>query len=127
MPGVLNILEGPSALVAAMILSTVLASLAVILTVALRDARKRLAEAERRADDIAIELEQVTAELALVRERLDQTRRAAGRAQAEAADREVRLKALLAVDRRAVESRVQTANRVIEEALREQASYSPRP
>lgn len=127
MPGVLNILEGPSALVAAMILSTVLASLAVILTIALRDARKRLAEAERRADDIAVELEQVTAELALVRERLDQTRRAAGRAQAEAADREVRLKALLAVDRRAVESRVQTANRVIEEALREQASYSPRP
>ncbi len=71
----------------------------VFLVLRLLGAETRLAQVRQLAGDLSADRDRILAELALSRERLTEARQTAGRAQAEAADREVRLKALAKVHR----------------------------
>lgn len=125
----LSVLDSPAVAAAALILSLGLAVSLLILAARTRRLAARLEEAWREASALAAERDGVVAELCLTRERLAQSRQAAGRAQAAAAELEVRFKPAVTIERhfgerhfgerRLGESRCEAANRVIVEALRD--------
>lgn len=99
MLALLSLFDSPVIRVLAEILAVALAPTVVFLVLRLLGAETRLAQAREQAADLSADRDRILAELALTRERLAETRQAAGRAQAEAAEREVRLKALANVSR----------------------------
>jgi hypothetical protein len=99
MLALLSLFDSPIVRMLAEILAVALLPTVVFLVLRLLGAETRLAQAREMAGDLSVDRERILAELALTRERLTETRQAAGRAQAEAADREVRLKALANVHR----------------------------
>lgn len=111
MLAVLSLFDNPLIRVLAEVLAVALLPAVVFLTVRLLETEARLGRARSHAAEVAADRDRVLAELALSRERLAESRQAAGRAQAEAAEREIRLKALLAMDRAASEARAITAPR----------------
>ena len=102
---VLSVFDSPFVRLLAEILALALVPAAIFLVLRLLGAEARLGRVTAQAADLATDRDQILAELALTRERLAETRQAAGRAQAEVAEREVRLKALLAMDRATSEAR----------------------
>ncbi len=105
MLALLSAFDNPIIRTLAEILAVALAPIAVFLTLRLLGAEARLAFVRSQAVELAADRDRALAELALSRERLAETRQTAGRAQAEAAEREVRLKALLSIDRALAETR----------------------
>jgi len=114
-----SVLDSPTIAMAAMLLSLGLAFVLTVLAFRARRLAARLDEARREASALGAERDGLLAELCLTRERLAQSRRAAGRAQAAAAELEVRFKPAVTIERAFGESRCEAANRVILEALRE--------
>lgn len=100
-------------------LCILLLSAVALLAVRLSRTEARLAEARRRADEAIAERDGVLAELALNRERLAEARQAAGRAQAAAAEREVRPRASPVINRSFGESRCEAVSRMVDDALRD--------
>ncbi|PIB91204.1 hypothetical protein [Caulobacter sp. FWC2] len=94
MMALLSLFDSPIFRLLAEILAVALLPTVAFLVVRLLDAEVRLARSRQVAGDLSAERDRILAELALTRERLAEARQAAGRAQAEAAEREVRLKAL---------------------------------
>ena len=105
MLALLSLFDSPIVRMLAEILAVALLPTVVFLVLRLLGAETRLAQARALAGDLSADRDRILAELALTRERLTETRQAAGRAQAEAADREVRLKALAKVHRELGERR----------------------
>lgn len=105
MLALLSLFDSPIIRLLAEILAVALLPTVAFLALRLLGAEARLVQARRMAVDLAADRDRVLAELALSRERLTETRQAAGRAQAEAAEREVRLKALANVHRELGERR----------------------
>ena len=99
MLALLSLFDSPIFRLLAEILAVALAPTVVFLVLRLLDAEVRLARSRQVAGDLAGDRDRILAELALTRERLAEARQAAGRAQAEAAERDVRLKALTKVHR----------------------------
>jgi len=99
MLALLSLFDSPIVRLLAEILAVALLPTVVFLVLRLLGAETRLAQTRELAGDLSVDRDRILAELALTRERLTETRQAAGRAQAEAADREVRLKALANVHR----------------------------
>lgn len=121
----LQTLIGNSAVIAvAEILAIALLPVILFLVGRLFAAEAKLAQARERVADALAEVDQVRAEIALGQERLAQTRQAAGRAQAEAAEREMRLMALLGAPPRVGQGRCDTVGRKIAEALREERRWA---
>lgn len=119
MSALLSVLDSPVIFAAAAVLAFVAAGLAGWLgSYALR-LRAQLDEAREEAACLAGHRDSVLAELALTRARLSETRQAAGRAQATAAELEARLKPTIKIERGFGESRCEAANRVILDALRD--------
>lgn len=104
MLALLSLFDSPIVRLLAEILAVALAPTVVFLVLRLLGAETKLAQVRQQAGDLAADRDRILAELALSRERLAETRQAAGRAQAEAAERDVRLKAL-ASDRRNIGER----------------------
>ncbi|WP_297509129.1 hypothetical protein [uncultured Caulobacter sp.] len=102
---VLSVFDNPFIRLLAEILAVALVPAFVFLTLRLLDAEARLGRARSQAAELTTDRDRILAELALSRERLAEARQAAGRAQAEAAEREIRLKALLVQDRAVGETR----------------------
>ncbi|RRN62000.1 hypothetical protein [Caulobacter sp. 602-1] len=94
MLALLSLFDSPIVRLLAEILAVALLPTVAFLVLRLLGAETRLAQSRQIASDLAADRDRILAELALSRERLAETRQAAGRAQAEAAEREVRLKAL---------------------------------
>lgn len=118
MSALLTVLDSPVIFAAAAVLAFVAAGVAGWLgSYALR-LRVQLDEAREEAAGLAAHRDSVLAELALTRARLSETRQAAGRAQATAAELEARLKPTIKIERGFGESRCEAANRVIVDALR---------
>ena len=105
MPVLLSVFDNPFVRMLAEIMAVAFVPAFIFLVLCLLDAESRLARAKTSAGELAADRDQILAELALTRERLAETRQAAGRAQAEAAEREIRLKALLEIDRARGEAR----------------------
>jgi hypothetical protein len=105
MLALLSLFNSPIIRMLAEILAVALLPTVIFLVLRLLGAEARLAQARQLAGDLSADRDRILAELALNRERLTETRQAAGRAQAEAADREVRLKALANVHRELGERR----------------------
>ena len=99
MLALLSLFDSPIIRLLAEILAVALLPTSAFLVLRLLDAEVRLARSRRIADDLSADRDRILAELALGRERLAEARQAAGRAQAEAAEREVRFKALANVHR----------------------------
>lgn len=99
MLALLSLFDSPIFRLLAEILAVALLPTVAFLIPRLLGAEVRLAQSRRIAADLSADRDRILAELALSRERLVEARRVAGRAQAEAAEREVRLKALVNVDR----------------------------
>jgi hypothetical protein len=99
MLALLSLFDSPIGRLLAEILAVALLPTAAFLVLRLLGAEARLAQSRQMAGDLSADRDRILAELALTRERLTDTRQAAGRAQAEAAEREVRLKALANVHR----------------------------
>lgn len=100
-----SLFEGVGVALIGGLFAAVLLPTTAVLAVGLLAARRRLAEARREVGDLSADRDRILAELALTRERLAETRQAAGRAQAEAADREARLRTLASLHREAGERR----------------------
>ncbi|HJV42578.1 hypothetical protein [Caulobacter sp.] len=115
----LSLTDTPAVILAAQILSIGLPAVVAWLATRLLRLRARLARVRREMADLSADRDGILAELAQTRERLAESRQAAGRAQAAAAELEVRFKALPRIERQFGESRCETANRVIVEALRD--------
>jgi len=111
--------DAPAVILAAQVLSIGLPAVVAWLATRLLHLRARLARARRDLADISADRDGLLAELAQTRERLAESRQAAGRAQAAAAELEVRFKPRPQIERQFGESRCETANRVIVEALRD--------
>lgn len=106
MLALLSLFDSPIIRFLAEILAIALLPTVVFLVLRLLGAEAKLAQVRHEAGDLSADRDRILAELALSRERLAETRQAAGRAQAEAAEREVRLKALANVHRDLGERRV---------------------
>ena len=119
MSALLSVLDSPVILTAAVVLALISAGLAGWLAAYVLRLRAQLAEATRQVDGMTTQRDSVLAELALARARLVETRQAAGRAQATAAELEARLAPTVKIEREFGESRCEAANRVILDALRE--------
>lgn len=119
MSALLSVLDSPVIFTAALVLAFAAAVVAGWLAAYAVRLRAQLAQAYRDAEDLAERRDDVLAELALTRARLAETRQAAGKAQAMAAELESRLKPAIKIEREFGESRCEAANRVISEALRD--------
>lgn len=119
MSALLSVLDSPVIFAAAVVLAFVAAGVAGWLGASVLRLRAQLAEAVQEAEGLAAHRDSVLAELALTRARLTETRQAAGRAQATAAELEARLGAGVRIEREFGESRCEAANRVIFDALRD--------
>ena len=106
MLALLSLFDSPVIRILAEILAVALAPTVVFLVLRLLGAETRLAQAREQAADLSADRDRILAELALTRERLAEIRQAAGRAQADAAKREVRLKVVAEVSRDVGERRV---------------------
>ena len=115
----LSVLDSPVIFAAAAVLAFVAAGVAGWLGSYAMRLRAQLDEAREEAAGLAAHRDSVLAELALTRARLSETRQAAGRAQATAAELEARLKPTIKIERGFGESRCEAANRVILDALRD--------
>lgn len=115
----LSVLDSPVIFAAALVLAFAAAGAAGWLGAHVLRLRAQLAEALQEADGLAAHRDAVLAELALTRARLIETRQAAGRAQATAAELEARLGPSRKIEREFGESRCEAANRVIINALRD--------
>lgn len=93
MLALLSLFESPFTRLLAEILAVALLPAVVFLVLRLLSAEVRLVQSRRIAGDLSADRDRILAELALTRERLAEARQAAGRAQVEAARREVRVKA----------------------------------
>lgn len=143
----LDTLGGPALGEAAKIFAVALLVAFVVVGVRLVGADARLAHARRQTAEVAAERDRALAELIASRDaiarleqalaeqdenirinmasadrRLAEAQLAVGRAEAVAVAREGRIRDLLAADPRSGESRCETANRLITDALREQRS-----
>lgn len=143
---VLNLVGSPMAAMTAKVLLAALILAAAVLGGRYYGADARLTYARRQTAEVAAELDRALAELAVTRDdvsrlerdlaehnestriamatadqRLAEAQRAADRTEAIARARETRIKALLAANPRAAESRCAAANRLITDALRGQS------
>lgn len=105
MPTLLSLFDNQALRVLAEILAVSLAPTVVFVVLRLLGAETRLALARAKIVDLSSDRDRALGELALSRERLAEARQAAGRAQAEIAEREVRLKALAKIQRQIGEPR----------------------
>lgn len=119
MSALLTVLDSPVVFTAAVVLAFIAAGMAGWLGAYVLRLRAQLAEALQEANGMAAHRDSVLAELALTRARLAETRQAAGRAQATAAELEARLAPTIKIEREFGESRCEAANRVILDALRD--------
>lgn len=117
MSALLSVLNSPVIFVAAVLLALVAAAVAGWLGSLVSRLRAQLAEVTQDAEGLAAHRDSILAELALTRARLVETRQAAGRAQATAAELEARLAPTMKIEREFGESRCEAANRVIRDAL----------
>jgi hypothetical protein len=117
MPALLSVLNSPVIFTTAVALALVAAAVAGWLGARVARLHAQLAEARQEAEGLAAHRDSVIAELALTRARLTETRQAAGRAQATAAELEARLPKTVKIERGFGESRCEAANRVIRDAL----------
>jgi len=95
----LSLFENPTARLLVEILAVAFLPMVAFLVLRVLGAEARLAQSQRIAADLSLDRDRILAELALVRERLAEVRQAAGRAQAEAAGREARLKMMHDIER----------------------------
>jgi len=118
MSAVMNILSSPAVFATAIGLAFVTATAAGWMGAALLRLRGQLAEARQEAEGLAAHRDKVLAELTVTRARLTEARQAVSRAQSAVDDRDMRLRSVVRIERGFGESRCETANRVIVDALR---------